>query len=180
MKSPITISPLGAPWQSGPAAATVGASPSEQYMRSIDTYPKNPTTRGSGGGGSTFTPPMWLTQSSTIEILVTDATVNGITPTNIATAIDISGTNSTWSIYLHATLGSDGIPTAVEVLTDNTNSIPADDDSNSYLRIGSAVVAAAVITSVSPTLAWSQTFVTCGRDPADPTTTPGTYFWQVG
>jgi len=177
MKSPITISPYPAAWQSGPRSAPIQVSPSEQYMRSIDTYPRK--VAASGGGGTPFTPPMWLTQSSTTEILVKDATVNGITPTNIATAIDISSSDATWSIYLHATLGSDGIPTAVEVLTDNTNAIPADDISNAYLRIGSAVVASSVITSVSPTLAWSQTFVTCGRDAADPTTTPGTYFWQV-
>lgn len=144
----------------------------ERFSRTIDRIPaQNP-----GGGGAPFLPPMWLRRYSSTEVFVTDATVNGITPTDIATAIDISGTDATWNIYLHATLGADGIPTAVEVVA-STSAIPSDTSGNAYLRIGSAVVASGVITSVSPTLAWSQTFITCGRDPADPTTTPGTYFW---
>jgi len=171
VKTPFNNSIISGPGFINPMASM----PAEQFGRSIDP----PTGTSSTGGGGAFTPPMWLKKSSSTEILVTDATVNGINPTNIATPIDISGTDSTWSIYLHATLGSDGVPIAVEVLTDDTNSIPSDDSGNSYMRIGSAVVSSSTVSSVSPTLAWSQTFVTCGRDPDDPETTPGTYYWQV-
>ena len=146
----------------------------ERFGRTIDRIP---ASLGGGGGGG-FIPPMWLRRYSSTEVYVTAATVNGLTPTNIATAIDISASSTTWNVYLDATLGSDGIPTAVTV-TASTSAIPADTSTHAYIAIGTAVVAAGEITSVSPTLAWSQTFVTCGRDSADPTTTPGTYFWQV-
>lgn len=148
--------------------------PAERMSRTIDRVP---TSLGTGGGAP-FRPPLWLIRYSTTEVFVTAATVNGLTPTNIATAIDISASSTTWNIYLDATLGSDGIPTAVTV-TASTSAIPADTSTHAYIAIGTAVVTAGEITSVSPTLAWSQTFVTCGRDSADPTTTPGTYFWQV-
>lgn len=146
--------------------------PGIYFDRSVDSLGGPPP------GGAPFRPPMWLIRASSTEIYVTAATVNGLTPTDIATAIDISASSTTWNIYLHATLGADGIPTAVEVVA-STSAIPADDDDNAYLQIGTAVVTAGVISSVTPTLAWSQTFVACGRDPADPAVTPGTYYWQV-
>lgn len=148
--------------------------PAFQFDRSVDLL-EGP--QSSGGGG--FIPPMWLIKVDASNVKVTNGTVNGITPTGIVTNIDVSGTDSTWAIYLHATLGADGIPTAVEVLSDDTGAVPADDEDNSYILIGNVTVAASAITSVDPTLAWSQTFVTCGRDPDDPATTPGTYYWQV-
>ena len=148
------------------------AMPRSQYDRSLDENGmKTP-------GGAPFRPPLWLIRASSTEVYVTSATVNGIVPTDIATNINISGSSTTWNIYLHATLGADGIPTAVEVVA-STSAVPADGDSDAYLLIGTAVVTGGVIESVSPTLAWSQTFVTCGRNmDADPVV-PGTYFWQV-
>jgi len=148
--------------------------PAERFGRTIDRIP---ASRG-GGGGAPFRPPLWLIRYSTTEVFVTAATVNGLTPTNIATAIDISASSTTWNVYLHATLGADGIPTAVEVVA-STSAMPADGDDDAYIMIGTAVVTAGEVESVSPTLAWSQTFVTCGRNTdADPVV-PGTYFWQV-
>lgn len=147
------------------------AMPRSQYDRSVDDN----GMRAPGSGG--FTPPMWLKKASTTEVLVTSATVNGIIPTDINTPLTVTGT-ATWNIYLHATLGSDGIPTAVEVVA-SSSAVPADDDSNAYLLIGQAAVTSGVITAINPMLAWSQTFVTCGRNmDADPVV-PGTYFWQV-
>jgi len=145
------------------------------FDRSID---KNPPGGGSGGatGGSW---PMKLVKVDDENVKVTYGTVNGAVPTNIETNIDVSGTNSTWAIYLRAILNPDGSIVVTDVTADNTNTVPADDSSNAYLRVGAVVVAAAVITTVYPSLAWSQTFVTCGRDPDDPSTTPGTYYWVV-
>lgn len=161
MNPPRTINPLT-------------SEPAERMGRTIDRIPASLGT----GGGAPFRPPLWLIRYSTTEVFVTAATVNGLTPTNIATAIDISASSTTWNIYLDATLGSDGIPTAVTV-TASTSAIPADTSTHAYIAIGTAVVTAGEIESVSPTLAWSQTFVACGRDmDADPVV-PGTYYWQV-
>ena len=146
----------------------------ERFGRTIDRIP---ASLGGGGGGG-FIPPMWLRRYSSTEVIVTDATVNGLTPTDIATAIDISASSTTWNIYLHATLAASGIPSAVEVVA-STSAIPSDGDNDAYIQIGTAVVSGGEVASVSPTLAWSQTFVACGRDPADPATTPGTYYWEL-
>jgi len=151
--------------------------PAEQFGRSID--PPIGSGGGGGGGGSEFIPPCYLVGVDDENVKVTTATVNGIVPTGINANIDVSGTDGTWAIYLHATLGADGIPTAVEVLSDDTGVVPPDDADNAYLLIGMVTVATSVISVIEPTLAWSQTFSTCGRDSSDPITTPGTYYWNV-
>ena len=164
-----TIPPL--PYYINPKRAM----PAEQAERSVD-FPGGDDSPG--GGGSFPLPPLLFSKVDSTNVIVSLGTVNGIIPTGVATNIDVSGTDGTWSIYLHATLGSDGIPTAVEILS-GTTGVPADDSSNSYMLLGQAVVVSAVITSAAATLWMSQTFVTCGRNSADPTTTPGTYYWQV-
>lgn len=132
-----------------------------------------------GGAGASYTPPLSLVQVDTENVKVSFGQVNGITPTDVNTNIDVSGSNSTWAIYLHATLGSDGIPTAVEVLSDSAGSVPSNDSDDAYILVGQVTVSGDVIASINTSLAWSQSFVACGRDPADPTTTPGTYYWVV-
>jgi hypothetical protein len=178
-KWPFTQQVIPTPGGLGPPLINpMPSMPAEQFGRGIDP-PAGDSPPGGGGGGTAGDWPMKLVAVDDENVKVLLATVNGITPTDINTSIDVSGTNSTWAIYLHATLGADGIPTAVEVLSDDTNTIPSDDADNAYLKIGEVDVAAAVITEVRPSLAWSQTFVACGRDPADPTTTPGTFYWVV-
>jgi hypothetical protein len=150
--------------------------PGERFMRSIDP----PATGGGpGGGGGSFNWPLKLVAVDSENVKVVYGTVNGADPTNIETNIDVSGTDATWAIYLRAILNPDGSIVVTDVTSDNTNTVPADDDSNAYIRVGAVTVAASEITTVLPSLAWSQTFVTCGRDPDDPTTTPGTYYWVV-
>lgn len=174
-KWPFNSQVIRTPGNLGPGAINPMPSvPGEQFMRSIDP----PATGGGPGGGGGATWPMQLSKVDDENVKVSLGTVNGINPTGIATNIDVSGTDGTWYIYLAATLGDDGVPTAVDV-SSNTTGVPEDDSGNAYMQIGQATVASSVITLVSPTLAWSQTFVTCGRDSADPTTTPGTYFWVV-
>ena len=136
-------------------------------------------TQPIGGAGASYTPPLSLVQVDTENVKVTFGQVNGITPTDVNTNIDVSGSNSTWAIYLHATLGADGIPTAVEVLSDSAGSVPSDDSDDAYILVGEVTVSSDVIASINTSLAWSQTFVACGRDHDDPTTTPGTFYWVV-
>lgn len=133
-----------------------------------------------GGGGGGVTPPFWLVEVDSENVKVTFGTVNGITPTDVNTNIDVSGAPGTWSIYLHATLGSDGVPTAVAVENDGGfGGVPTDDSGNAYILIGTVLVSGGAITAVNPSLAWSQTFVACGRNPEDPVGTPGTYYWEL-
>ncbi len=153
--------------------------PAEQFGRSIDP----PEGSGDGGGGAavsvTITPPMWLEAVDTENVKVKSATVNGLVPSGIAANIDVSGTDGTWYIFLDATLADSGIPSSVAVSSNTTGVTTPDTSTHAYLQIGRVTVASSVITAVTPTLAWSQTFVACGRDTADPTTTPGTYYWVV-
>lgn len=157
--------------------------PAEQYDRSIDP----PSTPTGSGGGAPFMPPLWLYAQDSTHLQVKFGQVNGITPSggwagggnDVGVNVDISGyAYGTYNVYVHCTLAATGLPSAVEVLA-NTSAVPADDSNNSYRLIGTAVVASGVAGTISPSMAWSQEFVTCGRDSADPTTTPGTYFWEL-
>ena len=146
--------------------------PAEQLGRSIDTFPKQ-----TGGAGNTiinFTPPMWLSQVNTQNVIVSSATVNGFVPSGIATNIDVHGTNATWAIYLDATVSNTtGAVSAVAVSSSNSNTVPSDSSTHAYRKIWEVVVSGSVITLVTPMLAWSQEFVAC---------TPGTassYRWVV-
>lgn len=133
---------------------------------------------GGGGGGGGVTPPFALVQVDSAHVIVTSATVHGITPTGIATNIDVGGTNGTWTIYLDCTLDSDGNVTAAAI-SSGTSGLPANTPSHAYVSIGTVVVSGGAITTVTPLLMFSQDFVACGRNPADTTTTPGTYFFFV-
>lgn len=167
MDSPLSRSPLGPVYSTGPDTYM----PAEQYMRSIDTYPK----QAEGGAGLTninFIPPLWLSQVNSTNVIVSNATVSGFTPTNIAANISISS-DATWNIYLDATVSATTGAVSAVTITASTSAIPSDTSTHAYLRIGTVVRASGSITSVSPTLAWSQTFVAC---------TPGdtaTYYWVV-
>jgi len=168
MDSPLSRSPLGPVYSTGPDTYV----PAEQYMRSIDTYPHNSGGDGGGGAPVNFTPPMWLSQVNSTNVIVSNATVSGFTPTNIAANISISS-DATWNIYLDATVSATTGAVSAVTITASTSAIPSDTSTHAYLRIGTVVRASGSITSVSPTLAWSQTFVAC---------TPGdtaTYYWVV-
>lgn len=144
--------------------------PSEQYMRSIDTYPR--LQEGAGGSPVDFSPPLWLTQVDSTNVIVAFGTVNGFTPTNVASNISISS-DATWNIYLDATVSATTGAVSAVTITASTSAIPADTSTHSYRRIGTVVRASGSITSVSPALAWSQEFVACtGGDTA-------TYHWVV-
>ena len=132
-----------------------------------------------GGGGNSFVPPFCLEQVDDTNVKVKFGQVNGITPTGIATNIDVSGTDGTWSIYLDCTINDDGSLSAATI-SSGTSGVPADTSNHAYVLIGEADVASSIITAVRYSLLFSQGFVACGRDPADPSTTPGSYFFFVG
>lgn len=145
--------------------------PTDQFDRGIDLWKTSPY--GGGGGTTTGDWPLKLKAASTTQIIVVFGTVNGFTPTNVATNITVSGTNGTWNTYLDATVDATTGAVSAVTITSNTSAVPADTSTHSYRLIGQTVVAAAVISSVSPALAWSQEFVAC---------TPGTtssYHWLV-
>lgn len=131
-----------------------------------------------GGGSTSFVPPMCLEQVDDTNVKVKFGQVNSITPTGIATNIDVSGTDGTWSIYLDCTLDSAGAVTAAAV-SSATTGVPADTYDHAYKLIGEADVASSLITAVRYSLLFSQGFVACGRDSADPSTTPGTFYFFV-
>lgn len=158
--------------------------PGERFNRSID---KIPTSLAGGGGGAGTTPPLWLLKADSTHLKVTFGQVNGITPSagwggggdDVGVSVDISGyADGTYNIYMNTTLGANGVPTAVQVDA-NTSAVPANSTYAAYRLIGQAVIASGAVVSVAPSMAWSQEFVTCGRNSADPATTPGTYFWEL-
>jgi len=116
--------------------------------------------------------PLKLVAVDTENVKVLLGTISGFTPTDVNTNIDVSGTDGTWAIYMHATISGTSV-TAVEVLSDSGGSVPSDDGNNSYRLIGEVDVDTAVITAVRPAMAWSQSVVTCTAD-----TTP--HVWQTG
>jgi len=167
MANSISVSVINGPGILGPNTFM----PAEQYMRSIDTYPKKQAT---GGGSITinFSPPLWLTRVDATNVIVSFGTVNGFTPTNVASNISISS-DATWNIYLDATVSATTGAVSAVTITASTSAIPSDTSTHSYRRIGTVVRASGSITTVSPALAWSQEFVAC---------TPGdtaTYHWVV-
>lgn len=165
------------PIRSGPAPSVpplinpLTSEPSERFGRSIDKIPPSPP--GSGGGGGTAGDwPLKLVQVDDSNVKVLLGTVAGFTPTDIETPIDVSGTDATWAIVMHATISGTTV-TAVEVISEKTGSVPTDDATNSYRLIGQADVVSGVITAVRPSMAWSMNVVIC---------TAGTppYAWMTG
>lgn len=170
-ESPIKSSPLAPTWSGAPNWFPMA----EQNGRSIDRFPQ---AQGSGGGGLTtdFVPPLWLQASvsnPTTKVNVKFGTVSGFVPTNVATDITVSGTDGTWYIFLDATVSATTGAVSAVTVSSNTTGVTADSSTHAYLLIGQVVVASSVITSISPSLAWSQTFAAC---------TPGdtaTYYFFV-
>lgn len=132
------------------------------------------------GGGGDITLPFKIDDVSpdtdTPTINVVFGTVMDITPTDIATDLMLTD-DATNTVYLDNTLDSDGNVTASAVSL-TTGSLPASTDSSAILLIGVCVVASGVI-AISQSLYFSQGFSCCGRDPDDPSTTPGTYEFFV-
>lgn len=133
---------------------------------------------GGGGGGGTITPAFELSIIDADNIQVRAGAVANVVATGTATNIDINGSDGTKKIFLDCTIDTDGLVTAVAVDWDDT-AVPSDTSTHAYLLIGEAVVASAVVTSVTTLRPFSKDFIACGRDTADSTTTPGTYHFGI-
>lgn len=152
------------------AKATMPTAIEELNTQQID-WLRNDMRRIAASGGGT-TPPLWLEEDDSTHVIVSFGTVNGFTPTNVASAISISS-DATWNVYLDATVSATTGAVSAVTITASTSAVPADTSTHAYRLIGQAVRASGAITGVSPALAWSQEFVAC---------TPGdtaTYHWVV-
>lgn len=159
------------PPQQRPLENVLRPIPTDQFDRGIDQLKTSPY--GGGGGGTTSGDwPLKLVAVDTENVKVLLGTVSGFTPTGIATNIDVSGSDGTWAIYMHASLSGTSV-TAVEVSSDSGGSVPSDDSTNSYRLIGRVTVASSVITVTEPSMAWSQNLTICTAD------TPP-YAWTTG
>ena len=146
--------------------------PAERFGRTIDRIPAQQPSAG-GGGSTAGDWPLKLVAVDTTNVKVLLGTISGFVPTDVDTDIDVSGTDGTWTFYLHGTV-SGTTTTGVELLWDDTGSaVPTDDGNNSYRLMGYVTVAGSVITKVKPSFAWSQSIVTCTAD-----STP--HVWQTG
>lgn len=153
-----------------PSINPMPSMPGEQFMRSID--PPAGSGTGGGGGNTTGDWPLKLVAVDTENVKVLLGTVSGMTPTDINTPIDVSGTDATWAIYMHVSI-SGTTPSGAEVLSSNTGTVPSDSSTDSYRLIGEVDVASSVITAVRPSMAWSQNVTICTAD------TPP-YNWTTG
>lgn len=172
MESPLDKSviatPIGLKWTGTPKWVPFA----EQYNRSIDRFPQAQSTPGGGGTITTGDWPLKLVAVDTENVKVLLGTVSGMTPTDINTPIDVSGTDATWAIYMHVSI-SGTTPSGAEVLSSNTGTVPSDSATDSYRLIGEVDVASSVITEVRPSMAWSQNVAICTAD------TPP-YNWTTG
>ncbi len=146
------------------------------FSREMDQI-KSPPPSGGGAITLPFTVKDTSPDTSTPTINVIYGTVMDLPPTDIATDIALTD-DATNTIYLDNTLDSAGNVTASAVMV-TTGSLPASSGFSAILLIGVAVAASGVIASISQSLYFSQGFSCCGRDSADPDTTPGVYEFFV-
>lgn len=142
----------------------------------------NIATAGSGGNVSPNQFPFGIYDTSPnanfAQVMVRYGAVGNIIPTGVSTAINLSMPNSNTTVYLNITIDNNAAVTGAEISTGN--SVPSPNTATkAYSLIGNVRVTSSAVALVDQALLFSQTFVTCGRNVSDPTTTPGTYYLQV-
>lgn len=135
-------------------------------------------TKTAGGGGDLTEFPFQI-QAGTALVNIRYGTISSILPTDVGTDVDVSGTDGDWTFWIETTINDAGVVTAA-ALGYGTSGMPTDDSDTAYFLIGVVTVASAVITTVNQNAMFSMGFVACGRDVADPATTPGVYHFFVG
>lgn len=136
-----------------------------------------------GGGGSTGSNalPFGISDTSPnanfASVNVRFGTVGNNTPAGVGSDITLSIPNSNTTIYLNVTINNNGAVTAGFV--SSGNAVPADNATKAYHLIGNVRVINNIVTTIDQSLLFAQEFVACNRNTSDPTTTPGTYYWQV-
>lgn len=131
-----------------------------------------------GGGASTLEHPFQIQRIDDDTVNVRFGTLNDIVPTDVATDIDVSGTN-TYTFYLDVEIDIDGVVVAV-TLSNATSGQPPDDDYHGYITLGTVVVASSVITATNQAATHSLRMAMCGREVSSGPTLDarGTYeFW---
>ena len=105
------------------------------------------------------------------------ATVGNNIPAGIGTDVTLTIPNSNTTFYLNITIDNNAFVTACSI---NTGAVPSPNTSTkAYSLIGNVRVINNIVSVVDQSLYYSQTFVACNRNTADPATTPGTYYLQV-
>ncbi len=143
-----------------------------QFGRDLDVI-ESPPPSGSG----TPQHPFQIQKIDDDTVNVRYGTMQDIVPTDVATDIDVSGTD-TFTFYLDVEVDLDGAVIAV-TLSNSTTGQPADSDYHGYITIGTVVVASSVITAINQAATHSLRAAMCGRVVEDDTLiTRGTYeFW---
>lgn len=104
-------------------------------------------------------------------------TIGAIVPTGVGTDFTLTIPNSNTTLYANITIDNNATVTSVSI---NTGSVPTPNTATkAYSLIGNVQVVNNIVTVIDQSLLFSQSFVVCGRNNADPNTTPGTYYLQV-
>jgi hypothetical protein len=145
----------------------------DQRMRALEA--------ASGGGASANSLPFGISDTSPnanfASVNVRFGTVGNNTPAGVSSDITLTIPNSNTCVYLNITIDNNAGVTAGFI--SSGNSVPADNSTKAYHLIGNVRVINNVVTQIDQSLLFSQEFVACDRNVSDPTTTPGTYHWQV-
>ncbi len=130
------------------------------------------------GGGGTLQFPFQLQKKDPTHINVRYGTLQDVVPTNVATDIDVSATDGTWTFYLDLEIDINGAFVAA-TLSEATTGQPADADYHGYITLGTVTVAGGLITGVFQAATHSLRYSMCGRVVTGGVlTTRGTYeFW---
>jgi len=134
-----------------------------------------------GASGNAMALPFQINDTSPnanfASVNVRFAAIGNIIPAGISADINLTIPNSTTSIYLNITIDNNAAVTAASI---NTGSVPSPNTATkAYSLIGNVTVLNNVVSVIDQALLFSQTFVACNRNTADPDTTPGTYVLQV-
>lgn len=163
--------PLPFPVERAPKLVT--QTPTAQFGRDIDKIESPPP----GGGGGKLEYPFQIQKVDDDTVNVRFGTLNDIAPTNVATDIDVTGTD-TFTFYLDVEVDLDGVVIAV-TLSNGTAGQPADADYHGYITLGTVGVVSSVIAIINQAATHSLRMAMCGRVVTDGSlTTRGTYeFW---
>jgi hypothetical protein len=144
---------------SGPPVRTpnlLSQTPTAQFGKDIDKVESPPP-----GGGGTPEHPFQIQRVDADTVNVRYGTCQDIEPTDVATDIDLTGSN-THTFYLDVEVDIDGIVVAV-TLSHGTSGRPADTDYHGYITLGTVVTASAVITVINQAATHSLRVAMCGR-----------------
>lgn len=161
-----------------PSIPSLGRIPfSERVDHGIDRTEHRQERSNDTGGGSALTHPFQIQKVDANTINVRYGTCQDFAPTNVATDIDVSGTD-TYTVYLDAEVNLAGATIAV-TLNVATGGQPADSDYHGYITLGTVVVASDVITTINQAATHSLRMAVCNRVvDGEALTTRGKYeFW---